>query len=449
VAIESSWQPILLDDAASRAGEVIAAIAADLLRLSPPGEEAPAPAAAPPPKFSLAEGDAGQALFFAYLDLAHPDSGWEQAALRHLERAIETSARLQTYPGLYSGFTGVAWVLEHFQEPIFAGDATPPEEAPAEPEDDPGVEIAAALAAYLGHLRGAKDYDLISGLAGMGAYALERWPRLWSRECLEQLAARLEETADQRPEGFAWHTPPELILERDRATYPSGCYNLGVAHGVPGVIGLLGGMCAAGVAVSSARRLLDGAVAWLLAQKQGPDAASCFSYQTAPDAPAVATRLAWCYGDLGVAATLLAAAQAVGDSAMKEEALAIGRATAARAARPEEIARTPDYGLCHGATGVAHLFNRLYQGSGDPRFRQAALFWFEHALAAAKPGTGVGGYLALLSEDQESADWRPDPGFLTGAAGIGLALLAATQACEPAWDRLLLASLPPRRAPHD
>jgi hypothetical protein len=38
-----------------------------------------------------------------------------------------------------------------------------------------------------------------------------------------------------------------------------------------------------------------------------------------------------------------------------------------------------------------------------------------------------------------------DPGFLTGAAGIGLALLAATSPVEPAWDRVLLASVPPRQ----
>lgn len=34
------------------------------------------------------------------------------------------------------------------------------------------------------------------------------------------------------------------------------------------------------------------------------------------------------------------------------------------------------------------------------------------------------------------------PGFLTGAAGIGLALLGAVSPVEPSWDRLLLCSVP-------
>jgi hypothetical protein len=36
-----------------------------------------------------------------------------------------------------------------------------------------------------------------------------------------------------------------------------------------------------------------------------------------------------------------------------------------------------------------------------------------------------------------------DPGLLTGAAGIALALLAATSLIEPAWDRVLLVAVPP------
>jgi hypothetical protein len=38
--------------------------------------------------------------------------------------------------------------------------------------------------------------------------------------------------------------------------------------------------------------------------------------------------------------------------------------------------------------------------------------------------------------------WKDDPGFLTGSAGIGLALLAATTAVAPDWDRVLLTAIP-------
>src|ERR1700730_13105373 len=106
---ETTGQPILAGASATRAHEVIAAIAADLAAMSPAGE--PEAYDRTSPAFSLAAGDAGQALFLAYLDLARPGGGWEEAAIARLERAIEGAGATETYPGLSSGFTGVAWVL--------------------------------------------------------------------------------------------------------------------------------------------------------------------------------------------------------------------------------------------------------------------------------------------------------------------------------------------------
>ena len=61
-----------------------------------------------------------------------------------------------------------------------------------------------------------------------------------------------------------------------------------------------------------------------------------------------------------------------------------------------------------------------------------------------QPGQGIGGYTAQLLGDDGALTWA-DPGLLTGAIGIALALLAATTAVEPAWDRMLLVAIPPSR----
>ena len=49
----------------------------------------------------------------------------------------------------------------------------------------------------------------------------------------------------------------------------------------------------------------------------------------------------------------------------------------------------------------------------------------------------------VMDEDEKLA-WKEEPGFLTGSAGLGLTLLAATTPVEPEWDRILLVSVPPR-----
>jgi hypothetical protein len=77
---------------------------------------------------------------------------------------------------------------------------------------------------------------------------------------------------------------------------------------------------------------------------------------------------------------------------------------------------------------------------GDPELLAAARYWLRRALDLREPATGVAGYTALRYDAQARAYADPDPGLLMGAAGIGLALLAATGDVEPAWDRILLLS---------
>jgi hypothetical protein len=68
-----------------------------------------------------------------------------------------------------------------------------------------------------------------------------------------------------------------------------------------------------------------------------------------------------------------------------------------------------------------------------------------------KPGRGLGGYEVWsiprearfdpLSPERISLnEWVTEARWLTGASGIGLALLAAFSPLEPRWDRLLAIS---------
>ena len=431
-----AWSPILSGETAGRARQAIAEIAADLRQvvLAQPRPESPSWTRRGP---SLAGGDVGQSCFFAYLDLARPEEGHDDTAMELLERATEATGEMQAPPGLYSGFSGVAWTLEHLRGRLFEDGG-----------EDPGEEVAAALREHLALTPWRGHYDLISGLVGFGVYALERLPRPGGRECLEQVVARLGELAERRPDGVTWLTSTDLMMDRDLEMFPRGNYNLGVAHGVPGVIPLLARACAAGLdAGGLARELLDGAVAWTLARKLPEGAGSIFPYSVADgmtaDAGPRPTRLAWCYGDLGIAASLLLAARAVGEESWEREALAIARRAAARRAENSGVL---DAGVCHGAAGAAHLFNRIHQATGDAACREAALYWLDRTLAFREPGQGVGGYrMWVIGEGGkgEDLDWRSDPGFLTGSAGVGLVLLAATTPVEPQWDRLLLTDVAP------
>jgi hypothetical protein len=110
-----------------------------------------------------------------------------------------------------------------------------------------------------------------------------------------------------------------------------------------------------------------------------------------------------------------------------------------------DAAGVVDAGLCHGAAGDAHLFNRLYQATGDPAFAEAARHWYERALDLRRPDEGFAGFPSWGPDRDRKMTWIADAGFLTGAAGVGLAMLAATTPIEPQWDRLLLVSARAKR----
>jgi lantibiotic modifying enzyme len=421
--VPRTWSPILEGAMAARAGAAVTAVAEAIQDLSLPARHASAP---------LAAGEAGIALFYAYLDRARPGAGHGETAEGWLDRAFDVLASSAQEPSLFGGFTGVAWVAEHLRGPAPAIDA-------GTEEEDPNADLDAALLQYLRQTPWRTHYDLTAGLVGYAVYALERLPRPSAVASLERVVEHLAEIAQVRPEGLAWHTPLELLPAPNRPWNPRGNDNLGIAHGTPGVIAVLARICAAGVAVERARPLLTGAVSWLLAQKLPAGGRSMFPYMVGREVQIRPARTAWCYGDPGIAMALLAAGRAAAEPAWEREALALALAVARR---PPEECGVDDAGLCHGAAGLGHVLNRFHQATGDPEILAAARAWFERALGYWEPGRGIGGFLTFTppEDDFERLEWNEEAGFLTGSAGMALALLAAAGDVDPAWDRVLLLS---------
>jgi lantibiotic modifying enzyme len=288
-----------------------------------------------------------------------------------------------------------------------------------------------------------REYDLISGLVGYGVYFLERMrgktERPWVADRgLSQILEHLLRLSEATEAGTTWFTAPESMNPLARQDHPRGYYNLGLAHGVPGIIALLAGCMAKGFRSDLCGYLLESSVRWLLAQRGPCSEPSLFSYVIEPDRPRHRSRLAWCYGDPGIALALLQAARACHRDDWERQAYEIARHCLNR---PHESAGIIDAGLCHGSAGLAHIYTRFYHHFRDPVFAEGARHWFRHALSFRRENQGCAGYLAWRKTRRDQPmGWDADPGFLTGAAGIGLALISAVFPIEPHWDRVLLMS---------
>jgi hypothetical protein len=65
----------------------------------------------------------------------------------------------------------------------------------------------------------------------------------------------------------------------------------------------------------------------------------------------------WCLGDLSIAVALLAASEAFEHRQWYDTAL---ESALTASEHPTEFSGVIDAGLCHGAAGVGHVFNRLH-----------------------------------------------------------------------------------------
>lgn len=420
----SPWQPLLDGARAERALQAVRDVARDL-RARPAGDRG---------EFALGAGAAGCSVFFRYAAEVLGDEALADASLEELEDAIARLAEPGVRLDLYSGASGVGMAVEYVQDPRLRGGGAP------DPDDDPNADVDDAVLEALGADRWLRRLDLIDGLAGLGVYALARLHRPAGPEMLRRVLHHLQAHAVHDARGISWRIPAHLLDAARRDRFPGGCHDLGVAHGMPGIVGLLAQAYAAGVEPATVAPLLEGGVDWLLAVRNAPGNAYTYPKFLDPDGRFLPSRLAWCYGDTGVAAVLLSAAAAAGRPAWRDAAVRIAREAAGRDPAAQGI---EDAGLCHGAAGLGHLYNRMFQAAGDEALRDAALFWFDEALARHRtPAAPLGGFRAWAPVLSTSGTpWMDMPGLLMGSAGVGLALAAAAGTLEPAWDLVLLASI--------
>ena len=317
-----------------------------------------------------------------------------------LQRALVTAPDRR---GLYDGRAGLLVVL----------DALDPE---GRSFARPRAALRDAIAADLlevGELEPSdRDaFDLIHGAAGK-LIALHDPPA----GVAAHVCARFATLADRFEERLADPDPE-----------PAARLDLGVAHGIPGILAALN------VSLPGERALARRYVELVLASAHAVNGAHRWGpiWERERIPP---PRRAWCYQTAGVASVLLDRAALDGDDALR--ALALG---ALGATLHEPDIEHWDDALCHGRSGVALLYARVE--AGDERFLSAARGLANDVLNAYDDAAPFGyraiNLLTLGREDR--------PQFLDAALGIALFLIEAAYPSQRNW--LPLFGLLPGGAP--
>ncbi|GAA4945784.1 hypothetical protein HD597_006727 [Nonomuraea thailandensis] len=262
------------------------------------------------------------------------------------------------------------------------------------------------------------DHDLFHGLTGIAVLLLRHLPDSGILEPILSHLVRLTcPTLDKLPGWWVAHDPASTVPT------PGGHANLGIAHGITGVLALLAIALRDGIAVDGQTDAIRRICAFLDAWQQDGETGPWWpQWITRADLECGRTRLlgpgrpSWCYGTVGIARAQQMAAIALGDTTRQHLA---EHALAACLADPTQLAYLTDPGLCHGVAGVYQTAWRAARDALTP---------------------DIATCLPALAAMLDQADAHADGSLLTGSAGLALALNTAARNLPPhsGWDTCLL-----------
>jgi lantibiotic biosynthesis protein len=386
----------------------------------------------------LGSGDLGIAFMYAYLDICFPGQSWDALAQRYLKiAAAETQESQLDSPGVFHGTTGMALALvqaskggKRYQKTLAHVHEGLSEQVLARSWRDSEVKNGVAC----------RNFDIISGAAGILAYlvSIKQADSAIQQaiSCLLDYLVWLCEPG--QPLGQErWYIPPALLPnDSHRQVFPRGNFNCGMAHGIPGPLAALSLTWQAGYHAPGLHETIAYLANWVIEhrseQEWGIDWPDSIPLEVAGEAHEwqrlSPTRAAWCYGAPGVARSLWLAGYALEDEAVRARGV-----EAIESALRRQIAQRDIFSpiLCHGTAGLLHICLRFAHECESTLAREQIPVLVKQILDAFNPSFPLG---FRNTEQSISVDL---PGWLGGAPGIAMVLLAAATDVTPTWDRAL------------
>ena len=332
---------------------------------------------------------------------------------------------------LFHGAPAVAFVLHTGAHPAYAAMLDALDE---HINDLTALKLAAARERMdRGELTRPSEYDLISGLTGLAVYHLVRHGSAGSgmtAAVLDYLVTLSEPVCRHGESLPGWCSGTGPASTPDPA-WPTGHLNLGMAHGIAGVLALLSGAMRAGIQVEGHAKVVSELCATFDRYRQGSSACpwwpamiSLSEYKRGTSNSERQARPSWCYGTPGHARAQQLAGLALGD---QERMRVAERALVGCVLDQQVTGLLTDASLCHGWAGVVQTLWRATNDALSPQPLRTAL---------REARQGMEDHLARAGPPASA-------GFLEGRSGIQLAQndLPRKGGEPPAWDACLLLTL--------
>ena len=324
----------------------------------------------------------------------------------------------RSVPTFCSGLAGLGWLLQYFSnESLLETDL-----------DFIMSDVDEILEKWMIREIHNGNYDFLHGSMGVAFYFQARKNEKTIQRInnfLDILESIAEEDVNQT---VKWRS---FVQKNNKLVY-----NLSLSHGMASIISFLTTLCEKNILYNKSLNILYKVVRYIKDNRNPIGFTSSFSSTLDIEQTEYnESRLAWCYGDLGIASVLYRASHVLSDKGLERVSINVLKKAIPRKDVMKEIVN--DACFCHGSSGIMHIYNRMYQVTSDEIFNEAARYWLDVTIAKANKDMGVAGYQFYNPVDK---NWCNEYSILNGVAGIGLALLAMVSDKEPSWDECLLLS---------
>ena len=367
---------------------------------------------------SLSDGKAGLFLYFAYLSKHEKTDKYNAVIVQLIEECFDAINNGQfNNTSFCTGISGFLWALHHLKSEGVID------------IDDHFEALTALLVNHADRLGADDNFDYLHGASGIALYLSHIHPHI-NNNYIDTFVNHLKNKGIEDELTVKWTS--YMYNDNNKPVY-----NLSLSHGISSIIIILCTLQQYAPENKDIKILVKKAVHFLRTQKKEPKNIndSLFPSYVSDHGDKTSSRLSWCYGDIGNALALLNAGNLLNEKQLIDEALQIMSYNANR--KDLEKAHILDAGICHGAAGIAHIFNRFYQQTQNEVYRNTALYWLQITLNMSTFKDGLAGYKAHKGIED---GYINSIGLLDGIVGIGMVLMAAISNIEPGWDRAFLLS---------
>lgn len=363
---------------------------------------------------SLESGLPGLSLFYYYLGLYKSENNYSQKAYEYMEQGIAllnpaNFKRIYATDTIDNHISNIGKLLEFVNKSNFI-------ELDA---NDYLVDLDNVLHKLMLSKISISDFDFNSGALAAGYYYINRMGHDHSvKSNLKILVEGINDKALVDSDGDYYWKSPSLY----------GRVYIGLSHGSAMIISFLCNVYNKGIEKELCIYVIKKAINFVLKQQRS-EYNGLFPIYVGDKIEA--KQFSLCYGDLGVGYALYRAAIAIGGEDITEKSLNILNNCLNRR---YEDKLTLDASITYGVSGLAILFEKIFDLSSNAIFKDRAAYWYSKIPCYSIHNNEFAGFKTRLVD--ASPIWNINFGW--GIIGIGIAIMRALKSELPPFSDLLI-----------